>query len=300
MVSDDDVPQAAVAGETSRGDCIALLTPTHLVVGGGGIDRVYDLDQLTTVVVVPTSSGPALLPASTTEPGDMFLARTGVAEFAATVRARLLEIRPPSDDTPLWQRADFVNVVRLEDAGLLIAPRSSPIPSGTPVVVTITAAGAQLRERDGRSGMVVAWPEVKRGRVVGVDQIQTRPIVGAVVALGVLGLAARKTERRAYLTIEVDGGEFLIEDTKHLPLELRSLLAPFVASLEGGAITTRPRRHHRRVIGDAEDDDVWAQVDQLGEQGWEAVGITAIGERVVILLKRPGPAHEAEVEHGAG
>jgi hypothetical protein len=34
-------------------------------------------------------------------------------------------------------------------------------------------------------------------------------------------LAARRKEKRAYLTVETDEGEYLIEDAEHLPIELR-------------------------------------------------------------------------------
>ena len=53
--------------------------------------------------------------------------------------------------------------------------------------------------------------------------------MGAVVAFGVLGLAARKTEKRSYLTVSSDVGDVVLEVHDRLPVELRGLLRKYPA-----------------------------------------------------------------------
>jgi hypothetical protein len=82
--------------------------------------------------------------------------------------------------------------------------------------------------------------------------VTSRPSVGAVVAFGVLGLAARRNEKRAFLTLVTEAGDYLVEDDEHLPVELRALLAPFLERLdikvaEAGNDPTDPIEQIRRL-----------------------------------------------------
>ncbi len=265
LVEDGEVVLRALPGRSNRGDCIAALTPRRLLVGGGGLDRAYELSDLATAVVVSTTGGRAFFPASNADPGDMFYVDANAEDFARAVRDELGRIRPTTDSSPIWERSDFTDVVRLEDAGLLAAPKSSPVVAGTVVIVMISGAGVQIRHADGSAATVIPWPDVKAARVEGVDQAQMRPRVGAVIAFGVLGLAARRKEKRAYLTLQTRDSEYLIEDGAHLPLELRALLAPFGISDTGASEVTGWA--YKRLLGRAEDESLWQQLDALGLEG---------------------------------
>ncbi len=284
LVEDAETPIRAIAGRSRRGDCVAMLTPGRLIVGGGGLDRVYRLADLATVVVVTTSGGPALFPASTTLPGDMFYVDATASEFARAVREEIARIRPTIDASPIWERPGFTEVIRLEDAGLLSGPTSSPVRGGTVVIVMISGAGVQIRHADASAGVVIPWRAISTFRVEGVDQVQMRPRVGAVLAFGVLGLAARRKEKRAYLTVETDEGEFLIEDGAHLPIELRSLLTPF--GVGGTRMPASSRWNYKRLLGAADDESLWKELDGLGAEGWELVSTVETDGHLLLIMKK--------------
>jgi len=77
------------------------------------------------------------------------------------------------------------------------------------------------------------WSTVRNVSVEGVDQIERRPSVGAVLAFGVLGLGASKEVRRAYFVIEVDKGDYVFERQGVLPLQLSGQLAPVLREMRG-------------------------------------------------------------------
>lgn len=286
LVADDETPLRAVGAEARDGDCIALLTPRRLLVGGGGIDRAYDLTELATAVVVSSGERPVFYPVSMSGPADMFYVGADGADFAAEVRKQLVRIRPPRVNAPIWERPEFTHVIRLEDAGLLVAPKDSPVRSGQVVIVSITSVGVQIRHTDGSSGVLVPWRDVLETRVEGVEQVQTRPSVGAVLVFGVLGLAARRKEKRAYLTFQTREGDYLIEDAEHLPLELRALLAPFGVS-EKPSVAVSTGWEYRQLSGRDDDQSLWDRLGDLGAEGWELVSAVASADGLVLILKRP-------------
>jgi hypothetical protein len=285
LIEDDEIALRALPGRSLRGDCIALLTPRRLLVGGGGLDRAYDLSDLATVVVLSTSGGRALFPASNRDAGDMFYVNAEGEEFARAVREELARIRPSDGSAPIWERSDFTDVVRLEDAGLLAAPRESQVVAGSVVIVMISGAGIQIRHADGSAGTLIRWRDVLEARVEGVDQAQMRPRVGAVVAFGVLGLAARRKEKRAYLTLQTRDGDYLVEDGSHLPLELRALLAPFGI---GERSTHEPTGwQYKQLRGADADESLWHELDDLGSEGGELVNAATTTGGLLLILKRP-------------
>ena len=134
--------------------------------------------------------------------------------------------------------------------------------------------------------MLVPWRHVREARVEGVDQVQARVSVGAVLVFGVLGLAARREEKRAYLTVRTDDGEYLIEDGSHLPRELRSELSPFGITERTTRLAARPRWEYRHLSGPAAQASIWPQLDDLGRAGWEVVGTVSIADELLLTLKR--------------
>jgi hypothetical protein len=57
--------------------------------------------------------------------------------------------------------------------------------------------------------------------------------VAAVVAFGLLGLAASKEVRRAYFVLESDDGDYVFERQGVLPLQLSGQLAPVLKQMRG-------------------------------------------------------------------
>ncbi len=152
-------------------------------------------------------------------------------------------------------------------ARLLVAPGNCVLEQGAWVVATFVETGIQLRvakapnmaspRRDGVQ--FLPWEEITAAAVEGQDQITQRPSVGAVVAFGVLGLAARKTERRSYLSISTGEADFVIEVRDRLPVELRAELG---RSLKAGVAGGGAEQSEDR--GDA-NPDVLERIRELGE-----------------------------------
>jgi hypothetical protein len=72
----------------------------------------------------------------------------------------------------------------------------------------------------------IPWPAVHSVTVEGVDQVERRPSVGAVVAFGIMGLGASKTIRRSYLVIATDAGDYFFEQDNLLPAGLAARIGP--------------------------------------------------------------------------
>jgi hypothetical protein len=287
LIEGDETPLRALGGTTNKGDCMALLTPRRLLVGGGKIDRAYEFSDLATAVVVDTIGGQALFPVATDKPSDMFYVNAGGEDFAREVREQIARVRPPRDDSQIWERPDFTHVVRLPDAGLLAAPKVSEVKAGQVVNVMLSSAGVQIRQKAGYAGVLIPWAAVQETRIEGVDQVQSRPSVGAVVLFGVLGLAARRKEKTAYLTVRTGDGEYLIEDGSHLPLELRVQLAPFGVADIVNQPSLLNRWQYQRLVGRADDEVLWNRLDDQGRDGWELVSTLATSDGVLLTLKRP-------------
>lgn len=287
LIEDDETPLRALGGTTNRGDCMALLTSRRLLVGGGNIERAYEFSDLATALVVHAAGGhAAFFPASTDKPGDMFYVNAAGEDFAREVREQIARVRPPNDESPIWERPDFTHVVRLDDAGLLVAPKASDIPPGQVVNVMLSSAGVQIRQKGGYAGLLIRWADVQETRIEGVDQVQTRPSVGAVLVFGVLGLAARRKEKRAYLTLRTVDGEYLIEDGSHLPLELRAQLVPFGLTDVPRSPSAPNRWQYQRLLGRADDETLWERLDHQGIEGWELVSMLATSDGLLLVLKR--------------
>jgi hypothetical protein len=85
----------------------------------------------------------------------------------------------------------------------------------------------------------------------GINQVQQRPSVGAVVLFGVAGLAARKKESRSYLTVATQTGDYAFQVEGLLPAALAALVSPVA--------------RHFQAKGDAPKTDPIETIRRLGE-----------------------------------
>jgi len=129
------------------------------------------------------------------------------------------------------------DAVRIWPAQLLVASVDMPIKAKSWVSMTVLQAGVQIRTALSATGAAPRHDErwfLPLSRITGLaiegpDAARLRPSVAAVAAFGVLGLAARKSEKRSYLTISQDTGDVVLEVHDRLPVELRGLLRKYPA-----------------------------------------------------------------------
>jgi hypothetical protein len=122
------------------------------------------------------------------------------------------------------------------------------------VRVVAMNAGLALERPDERHSFI-PWQSVDAVAVEGVDQVRNRPSVGAVVAFGVLGLAARRKESEAYLVIETADGAWALELPNMVPAKVRADLSPVLRSLSTGT--------GHSALG-VDQDDVVETIRRLG------------------------------------
>ncbi|MDQ1521461.1 MAG: hypothetical protein QOI55_2534 [Actinomycetota bacterium] len=244
---------AATIGRTRTADVVAVLSDQRIVVRGGD-DADYPLNDLRGAVTYMSGRDTIFLALLESDVGEPFIVPAGSGVlFAETVRARVAGLRgPAAHGRALWDDPTFTAVLRLAACGLLAAPAGCGVETRVSLVATFTSVGCIFREKDGTGRQFLPWTVVEGVRVEGVDQVTSRPSVGAVVAFGVLGLAARRNEKRAFLTLVTEAGDYLVEDDEHLPVELRALLAPFLERLdikvaEAGNDPTDPIEQIRRL-----------------------------------------------------
>jgi hypothetical protein len=113
--------------------------------------------------------------------------------------------------------------VYLPRAVLLVSP-DAQLPQKAKAAITIVSTGVRIKS--GRTSKFLPRKTISGISVEGVDQVQLRPSIAAVVAFGVLGLASRKRERYSYVTLDSHEGQFVFELQDRLPLELRASLGP--------------------------------------------------------------------------
>jgi hypothetical protein len=113
--------------------------------------------------------------------------------------------------------------VHLPRAVLLVSP-DTRLPEKAKFAVTIVGTGVRIKS--GRTTKFLPRSAISEISVEGVDQVQGRPRIAAVVAFGVLGLASRKRERSSYMILDSEDGQFVFELQDRLPIELRASLGP--------------------------------------------------------------------------
>jgi hypothetical protein len=108
-------------------------------------------------------------------------------------------------------------------------PTSGPTParlSFSPVGVVAESMGEYWTP-----WVSIDWDQVRDLQVDGPDAAQMRPSVAAVVAFGVLGLAARRREWSAIVDISTAEGELVFEVIGEAAPALRAKLEPFLREL---------------------------------------------------------------------
>lgn len=129
------------------------------------------------------------------------------------------------------------------------------------VVTAISEAGITLQWPEGASWQptFIRWSSIEHLAVEGVEQYRNRPSVAAVVAFGVLGLAARRKETESYLVIDTTDGTWAIEVSDVLPTKLRADLSPVLRALPEGT------EHREQPSPASDEEDVIDTIRRLGE-----------------------------------
>jgi hypothetical protein len=169
-----------------------------------------------------------------------------VAEIGdLTVMALMLEdeslvplpLKPKDAQRVLAALPDVVHeqAVHLTTVKVLVTPSATIKPKAV-VALTVTSVGIRMQLAD--KPLVFDYlprSEIENVSIDGVDQIQLRPSVLATAAFGVMGLAARKKEKRAYLVVSTARGDGVYEVSNVLPTELRARLSPLLKTIESSA-----------------------------------------------------------------
>jgi hypothetical protein len=107
--------------------------------------------------------------------------------------------------------------------------------------VGVTAAGIQLEYQGRKKGtLFVPIDDIRGLSIDGIDQVRTRPRVGAVIAFGAMGLLAQKKERDSYIVLSTPSGDAVIEVNSLLPTELRARLGPIIQLFTSSSGEQRP------------------------------------------------------------
>jgi hypothetical protein len=177
---------------------------------------------------------------------------------ATTIRSRLAVDHPRGQEW--WDDPEGELAMTVPDSLLIVKPTESDLPLKINYRLTLVNTGIQFRSVstkgfDPRVRDFVPWPTVTSLVAEGADQVQLRPRVGAVVAFGVLGLAARKEERRSWIAVGTGDGDYVLENRGMIARELGGLLAPVTRHFSSAAQTT----------DQAIDDDPIETIRRLGE-----------------------------------
>lgn len=163
--------------------------------------------------------------------------------------------------------------------GLRQAPTARPVSVG----MLLTESGLSF-DVSGQGDIIdIAWKDVEQLQVSGPSlSSDTGPSALGVALFGVIGLAMRNTRYQAVLLGRLrNGDEFGFAVPDYAPVGLRGALASVVpAELFDPVPETKPRvRWEYRTAG-------LVELDGLGADGWEAVGVYSDQGVVTVLLKR--------------
>jgi hypothetical protein len=260
----DDVETVACS---RMGTEIVALTSQRLLVADRKKPVVeYDLADLHSVSVLDSGSQDPhdllLCPLQVDQPfyGVPVGPRT-IERIAAALRARLSDLHSPG--TEWWDNPSERVGQLISPFALLVAPPDSQVPMQYWYSLSIVNTGVQLRTTSvrnrypGDQRQFFPWSAIRSLSPEGDDNIQRRHSVAAVLAVGVLGLAAGRDVRRSWLVIGVDSGEYVLENQQMLSRELSGLLSPITRNIEGQTATeSKPAR---------ESTDPLETIRQLGE-----------------------------------
>jgi hypothetical protein len=209
---------------------------------------VYPFEELHSVTVLGEGDTVLFAPLRRGMPFDSVpMSAPDADRLVDEARPRIAALHEPGE--AWWDSPTGDIGVTVWPAGLLTRPTSSPIPERQWCTVSFVNTGVQMRtgRHPQQSGVYegdfrefLPWTAVRNVSVEGVDQIERRPSVGAVLAFGVLGLGASREVRRSYFVIEADAGDYVYERQQLLPLQLSGYLAPVLRQMRGGPQSSDP------------------------------------------------------------
>jgi hypothetical protein len=199
-----------------------------------GLSQIQSVtaDPLRGSIRVDRSDGPQLTFESV---GDGVTAEwfCSVIEAATTSVEEALELasEPPDSVLPvgmLWEREHSGNwQLWLEPAVYLGGhpQRSAPVKRAA---VWVHEAGVSVLDSAGRTALEFDLEDLKAVEADGPSEVQKRVTVPRILALGVIALAVPKKERLAYLVLDTNAGEAIIEVHSMSAMELRAAIQPLV------------------------------------------------------------------------
>jgi hypothetical protein len=221
--------------EAPRGRVVAA-TDQRLAVGDrNGQFWSVNYEELRDVVPLPLGKQAVVCPLVEGQPFEgIEVRRRDARRVADAAHARIVVLHSSREAGRWHDDPAFAVAARFAPVALLVSPPKYPIPGKTWVSLSIVTTGIQITPMDqaklpGKE--FVAWDGVSRLETEGVDQVTRRPRVGAVLAFGVLGLAASRKEKCGYIALATDAGDFVLQVNDLLPTEIRATLMPAVERL---------------------------------------------------------------------
>jgi len=239
------------AALTDNGKTLIAITDTGITIAREkSAPTAYTFEELHSISVLGDTDPVLFAPLRRDAPFDaVSMSASDAARLVEAARPRIAALHLPGEkwwDTPMGDLGVAIWV-----AGLLTRPASSPVPERQWCTVSFVNTGVQIRtvrnpkqpsvyKEDSRE--FLPWPSVRNVSVEGVDQIERRPSVGAVLAFGVLGLGASREVRRSYFVIEANVGDYVFERQDMLPLQLSGYLTPVLRQMRDTAQLDDPMK----------------------------------------------------------
>lgn len=229
-VGSSDVRQLGAAAD---GKLLTVVTDDQLLVGrdkGDGFG--WKIADLRSISVLPDGERSLLAPLGSGEFYSFGLEPGDAERIAAAVR----QLLPPTDPGAAWWDDPQATIgTFLRALALLVRPSGSPHHEKTICNVSFANTGVQIfsykdprfpQFYQGDITEFVPWSAVHSVTVEGLDQVERRPSVGAVLVFGLMGLAASQAVRRSYLVVATDAGDFFFEQQDMLPSALAARIGP--------------------------------------------------------------------------
>lgn len=271
LVGDEHVVLASSVWTTDGDDAALALTNVRLILATDSRSAdavVLSLADLSSVSTAPNQRGRLLAFFCGETMRQIVVPEIVANDLVCAVRASLVESHPLGSDDPWW-RDPLLDIGIALPGGVYLAGPDRSIEPGVPVYVSVVNAGVTVRlpTVQHESRFMIPWSRIRSLEIEGVDQARSRPSVGAVLAFGVLGLLARRTEMEAYLTVKADRGDYSFGIEGMLPTALRATLSPVLELLdeaskttEGATIQTDPASL-LRSLATLRDDGIITQSD---------------------------------------
>ena len=232
LVGGEHIVSAVNAWTTSEDDAVLALTDVRLVLATESRSPdtvVIPWVDMSSVSTAANQRGRLLAFFVGESMRQVVLPEAAADEYVRFIRSRLAETHPFGPDDPWWRDPHLDLGIALPGGVYLAGPDRSIEPE-TAVYVSVVNAGVTVRlpiaPRVGERRFLIPWSRIGSLEIEGVDQVRSRPSVGAVLVFGVLGLFARSTEVEAFLTVKADGGDYSFGIAGMLPTTLRATLSP--------------------------------------------------------------------------